>query len=95
MSLPLQLEVAAERVAKNAPISENQRNALKQYLATAYDELRYTSDELFIRSLLKCCACLSVYRNRDRAYLGVWLSRIINAINLSKENSNEEHRRNV
>jgi hypothetical protein len=81
MPLSPALKAAAEQVAKNAPITENHRNALKTYLTEAYAELRYTSDELFIRALLKCCACLSIYKQRDRAYLGVWLSRILKEIN--------------
>lgn len=80
MPLSPALKAAAEQVAKNAPITENQRNALKTYLTVAYTELRYSADELFIRSLLKCCACLSVYKDRDRYYLGVWLVRIFRGI---------------
>jgi hypothetical protein len=78
-------KAAAEQVSKNAPISENQRNAIKKYLTEAYAELRYSSDELFIRALLKCCACLSLYGQRDRYYLKVWLSRIINEVESEKE----------
>lgn len=80
MPLPQDLTVAAEQVAKNAPITEGQRNALKRYLTAAYSELRYTADELFLRRLLKCCACLTIYSDRDRVSLSVWLSKILEEI---------------
>lgn len=80
MPLPQTLRQAAEQVAKDAPIPQDQRVALKKYLSAAHEELRYSADELFIRALLKCCACLVNYKARDRYYLKVWLLRVIEKI---------------
>lgn len=82
MPLPANLAQAAEQVAKDAPISEDNRVALKKYLSAAYEELRYSADELFLRALLKCCACLISYRDRDRYYLKVWLSKVLEKCNV-------------
>jgi hypothetical protein len=84
MPLPPNLRQAAEQVAKDAPIPQDQRVALKKYLSAAHEELRYSADELFIRALLKCCACLVNYKARDRYYLKVWLSKVIGKIENEK-----------
>jgi len=77
MPLPHNLRQAAEQVAIDAPIPQDQRVALKKYLSAAHEELRYSADELFLRALLKCCACLVNYKVRDRYYLKVWLNKVI------------------
>lgn len=77
MPLPPNLRQAAEQVAIDAPIPQDQRVSLKKYLSAAHEELRYSADELFLRALLKCCACLVNYKARDRYYLKVWLNKVI------------------
>ena len=82
MAIPEKIRQAAE-AAKSARATQGHRDELKKYLSACYELARYTSDELFLRRLLTCCAAIKIYAPRDVAHLNKWLDLVLEKCDVS------------